>query len=143
MDNRTTTILTLLVLVAMGFLLLFNLTSIFNEHPYEKYLAYNDVRGSAAQHEGKLYTLNFDQQNLLVESINRSIPILREIPAGQNLPIDKIVIYRFQKPDLVITPVAYYNDNLVFSVPELFPKGNLQDISIGDLRTLLSQTYDH
>ena len=145
MSNRTIFILTFAVLAGMGILLAMNVLSFLGGHPAgQTYLKYNDVRGIAVGHSGLLYTLNFQQQNDVIELINRSAPIT-EIKAGkrQQPNIEKIVVYLFgNQPPLTITPIAYVNENLVFSVPAWSHDGYFMDLSDGDFHKLLAQTYD-
>jgi hypothetical protein len=98
----------------------------------------------AIAHNQLLYTLNFKQQNTVIDILNKAIHII-DIRPGQRQPpnIEKIVIYRFNnQPDLVINPIAYVNQNLVFSIPEWEQEGYFMELSNGALKQLLSQTYD-
>lgn len=143
MNNQSLFYMTGVVVVGVVILLLINLYNTFEGHPTnETYLKYNFIKGSAIEHKGKLYTLNFDQQNALIQAINRSIPTT-DIPEEKTkADFTKIIIYRFQAPDVVITPITYINDDLVFSAPELMAKGYLKEVSRGELKTLLSKTFD-
>lgn len=144
MSNRTLYYLTALVLISMAALLTFNLSSILRGEPLTPdYIRRNHVRGMAVEHHQLLYTLNFQQQNDVLDMLNRALRIT-EIKREREQPdIEKIIIYQFDDlPDLTITPIAYVNDDLIFSVPEWNPNGYLMDISSGRLRQLLSQTYD-
>lgn len=134
------------VLVLGGMLVLFslNLLRIFGDNPHSPtYIRHNDVRGIAVRHEGLLYTLNFRQQNDVIDLLNRSV-LLRELPTGQreDSPIEQIIIYRFGSNDLVLTPIAYINNHLVYSTSLENPPPYLMDLSSGTLKNLLSQTYD-
>lgn len=145
MDNRTLFILTGCVLLGMILLLAINLTNILTgEPPNQAYLKYNDVRGMAVSRNQLLYTLNFQQQNSIIEILNKAIPI-DEIKSGQRQPpnIQEMVVYQFQgAPDITLTPIAYVDQNLVFSAPQWQHNGYLMELSEGDLQKLLSQTYD-
>ncbi len=145
MDNRTLFSLTALVLIGMVILLALNMTSILTGEPENQtYLKYKQVRGIAINHNGLLYTLNFQQQNEVVEILNQAVRVMGIKPGKRQRPkISQIVIYQFnQQPDLLLTPIAYVDDNLVFSIPEWNPNGYLMEVSEGRLRQLLSQTYD-
>jgi hypothetical protein len=124
-------------------LLLLNTIPMILSPKVEKYLKYNFVRGMAVEHKNKLYTLGFNQQNEMIGFFNRSVPV---DAAGedqkQKLDISKIVVYRFNAPDLIIIPIAYEDDNLIFSSPEWNSKGVMKDVSQGALKNLLLQTYD-
>ena len=145
MSNRTLVYLTTLVILAMAILLGVNMQSILTGQPENQtYLRYNDVRGMAVNHNQLLYTLNFKQQNTVIDILNEAIRI-NEIKPGNRQPpnIEQLIIYQFDnKPDIVITPIAYVDQNLVFSAPLWGEDGFLMELSEGRLKELLSQTYD-
>lgn len=146
MNNKILIFMTALVLVGVGILLMINLKAIFQGKPLSQiYLNYNEVRGVAVQYKGKPYTLNFEQQNTFIDIVNRFIPIEKiESRSPQKPEFEKIIVYQFNnKPDIIFTPVAYQNENLVFSVPVLQPQGYLKDVSEGKLSKLISETFDH
>lgn len=145
MNNRTLVYSTSLVILGMLILLGLNMTAIMSGKPEnEKFLRYNHVRGMAVNHNQVLYTLNFTQQNKVIDILNRSVRVVGVKPGKREKPaIDQIIVYQFDgKPDLIINPVAYVDKNLVFSAPEWEPEGYLMELSEGDLQTLLSKTYD-
>lgn len=144
MSNRTLFLLTGLVVLCIVILLLLNALPLFWTPSVEKYLKFNDVRGMAVEHKGKLYTLNFDQQNEVIGYLNKSIPVADTVVANKNPKIDisKIVVYRFGLPNLTMVPIEYINNNLIFSSPDWNPKGLMKDVSRGELENVLSQTYD-
>ena len=146
MNNRMLAILTGLVILGMIILLGINMTHILTGEPINQtFVKYNDVRGMAVEHDKKLYTLNFEQQNAVINLLNRSVPVdeikkdaLEPDPKG----IQKLIIYRFDnKPDTVLTPVAYDNQDFIFFVPEWVPNGYLLDLSEGELKNLLTETF--
>lgn len=145
MNNRTLVILTALVLLSMILLFSINLTNILTgKPPNQVYLKYNDVRGMATSHNQLLYTLNFQQQNHVIDILNEAVP-LKEIQPGQRQTpsIQQIIIYQFQgNPDIVLTPIAYVDQHLIFAAPQWQPDGYLMEHNKGDLHKLLSQTYD-
>ncbi len=145
MSNRTLVYLTALVILAMLILLGINMGSILTGQPEDQtYLRYNDVRGMAVSHNQLLYTLNFKQQNTIIDILNKAVRT-DEIKPGnrQNPNIDKLIIYLFDnKPDLVLNPIAYVDQDLIFSVPQWGENGFLMELSEGRLKQLLSQTYD-
>ncbi len=142
--NRNILIMTGIVLLAMIILLVFNLTQIVSPSKIEKYLPYGDVKGVAVEHKGLLYTLNFDQQNSLIEYLNLAIPVGSAAFTSNESQLDftKIVIYRFKKSDLIITPVQYQGHDLIFYSPEWNKNGYLKDVSYGHLKNLIATTYD-
>lgn len=145
MTNRTLIYLTGLVFLGMIILFALNMTSILTGTPENQtYLKYNNVRGIAVSYHHLLYTLNFKQQNKVIDILNRAVHVIGLKPGKRQKPtIDNIVIYQFDdQPNLDIIPVAYIDNNLVFSVPQWDSKNYFMEISNGDLQRLLSQTYD-
>ncbi|MBS4163969.1 Uncharacterized protein PRO82_001278 [Candidatus Protochlamydia amoebophila] len=145
MTNKTLVYLTFLVLIGMAILFALNMTSLLSGQPdNQTYLKYNQVKGIAVSHNKKLYTLNFKQQNDLIEILNRAVRVVGVKPGKRQRPnIDQIIIYQFKdQPDIVITPIAYVDNNLVFSVPSWNKDTYLMDISDGRLLQLISQTFD-
>jgi hypothetical protein len=146
MSNRTLLFLTALVLIGMITLFALNMQSILTGQPDDQtYLKYNHVRGAAVSHNEMLYTLNFDQQNELIDILNRSVRVVGVKPGKRKKPeVEQIIVYQFNdQPDLIIKPVAYVDNNLVFSAPAWNPDGYLMEISDGRLHQLLSQSYDN
>lgn len=145
MSNRLLVYLTSLVIAGMIVLLSLNLTSIFSgKARNQTYLRYNEVRGMAVKHNNLLYTLNFDQQNQVIDILNHSVRVLGVKPGKRQPPkIETMIVYQFDdKADLVINPIAYVDGNLVFSVPQWASEGYFMEVSDGALQTLLSQSYD-
>lgn len=146
MTNRTLFTLTCLVLGAILALLALNMTSILTGTPKgQTYLGYNDVSGIAVRYRDQLYTLNFNQQNSVINYLNRSVR-LNEIEKGEreNPEIDQIIIYRFgHQPNVLIKPLTYLNHNLIFSAPLWDSDNDFMELSRGELQNLLSQTFDH
>lgn len=156
--TRITYLMTLAVLAGFAIILLMNAAAFLGVVPY-KYISPNDVRGIAVEHNHKLYTLNFAQQNELVDILNRSIPVGQELVEKRKTTlkdapeIEKIIVYRFNAPDLEIIPVAYVAKtssvtkadaakvSLVYSVPEWNKNGLLEESTSDDLNKLLLTTY--
>lgn len=145
MNNRTLVLLTSLVLLAMFVLFAVNLTDILKRQPPDQtFLKYNDIQGIAVKRNELLYTLNFNQQNKVIEILNFAVPVT-EIKSGKREPanIRELVIYPLEgKPEIVLTAIAYVDNDLIFSAPAWVPNGYLMELSEGNLKTLLSQTYD-
>jgi len=146
MSNRNFYIMTAVVFLGMLTLFALNLTEVLttqSDDP-QTYLKYNDVRGMAVGHNQLLYTLNFKQQNTVVDILNRAVRVVGVKPGKRQKPnIDQIIVYQFDnKPDITITPIAYVDSNLVFTAPEWNGDGYLMEISNGSLQQLLSQTFD-
>jgi hypothetical protein len=141
MTNRLTTIMMVFVLLGVGLLFLLNLTPIFQTPVKEKYLARDLVNGVEVVHNKLPYTLNFEQQNGLVTLLNEAETIKAGVPTS-SLDFDKIIIYVFNAPNIEIYPIAYVGDDLVFSVPAWDKVNFMKDSSHGELKKLISQTYD-
>lgn len=141
---QRSTFFLLVALFAIGLAFMLNLVSIFWLEKPETFLHYNDVRGMAVVHANLPYTLNFEQQNQVIDLINRALPVGPHFLSNKGSPPDfeKLIIYRFKTSDLELHPVAYVDDHLVFSVPEWDTGRYLQEVSQGSMHHLLSQTYD-
>lgn len=144
MSDRAIYWLTGLVVICMIALLLLNSVPLIWSPPKEKYIKYNDVRGMAIEHHQKLYTLNFQQQNEVIGYINKSIPVPQSSVKNVKSKLDytKIIIYRFNAPDMILMPIEYNDNNLIFSNPELNPSGLMRDTSRGGLKNVLANTFD-
>jgi hypothetical protein len=142
--NRVMGFLTFAMLVGMAIILMLNFSALLTPPKNERYLSYNGVRGMAVEHNRLLWTLNFEQQNQVIDFLNRCLPIGKNTSHLEKRPlsIDRLVIYRFNAPDLFVTPVGYDGDNLIFQAQEWNPSGYLLDVSGGLFNTLLTQTYD-
>lgn len=108
------------------------------------YLRQGDVQGMAVRKEHKLYTLNFAQQQAVVDLLNRTIEVGSEVlerVKGDSPPFDMLVIYLFNDSEVAIRPVALVDKEYVFSAPKWHKEGFLKDVSQGDLYTLLEEAY--
>jgi len=160
MKNRTTLIMTAAVLVGFAVIILINVAALFGIVP-AKYISPNDVRGIAVEHQQKLYTLNFNQQNAVVTAFNNLFPITegelktRKIDKSPTTQVQKIIIYRFDEPDIEITPVGFIAKShslmstdpadafsYVFSIPAWHKQGFLEEAATDSLYKILSTTYD-
>lgn len=147
MKNRTLFFLTALVLLGMFTLLALNINSILTGVPKNQtYLKYNDVEGMAASHKNILYTLNFKQQNRLIDIFNRSVRVFEDqIGEGTKPEVEKIIVTLFgQKAPVEITLIRLLSDsgNLIFSAPQWDADSYFMELSRGEMQSLLSQTYD-
>lgn len=157
--TRITLYMTVTVLMGFAIILFMNVAAFLGVVP-SRYISPNDVRGIAIEHNQKLYTLNFSQQNALIDILNRSFPIGKELVDSRKVTpshpaeVQKIILYRFNLPDLEINPVAYVYKStsimeqeegnkisLVFSVPEWNANGYLEEATADDLNKLLFSTY--
>lgn len=141
MSNKNFIYLLVAGVIGMSVILMLNLVGFWQPQLTEKFLPRNDVRGIDIDHNGKLWTLNFEQQNKLVNVLNASIATSERF-SPENTDFDKLIIYRFNKPDIILTPLKVVNKQLVFSVPEWNLKGNMKESNPGEIQQILSQTYD-
>lgn len=103
-------------------------------------LDYNQILGSEVEHAGLPFTLNFEQQNALITYLNEAQ--LNMETHLESLPYSKLIFYRFNDSNIVITPLAYIGGNLLFSSP-IWNNGHpLLEKSNGALKELLENTYD-
>lgn len=144
MDNRTIMLMTIAVLVGVALLLMLNVTRLFHAVDTGQYLSRVEIRGITLVKDKKDYALSYDQQSKLVALINKAIMVKKAEIAQPGTPpnFDKIVIMRFNQPDLTILPVKYIGEDLVFAEPSLNPNGWLKDTSHGELKTLITQVGD-
>ncbi len=142
MNNTTLTYLLIVGVIGMAAIMVLNFTGVSQSPFTENYLSPNDVRGIDVAHGGKLWTLNFEQQNKLVNILNKSTAIEGHFNPDK-FEVDRVIIYLFNKPDLIVTPLQLVNKALVFSVPEWNSKGYLKESQPGQMLQLLSDTYDH
>jgi len=143
MSNRTLIVLTFFVLIGIAVLLGLNIKAMVTPKGVSQYLAPGEVRGMAVEHDGKLFTLNFSQQNMFLQYLNQSDRTAeKNIEKASQLPVKRIVIYRFNNSDIDVMPVGYKGKDLLLSAPTLNSQGLLWDTSEGALETLLNSTYD-
>ena len=108
----------------------------------EKFLQKQNVRGMAVKHNGLLYTVNFKQQNQLIDWFNSSQRLTKTGHEKTQTDIEKIIIYQFNAPDIEVEPIVFENNVLIYSSPNWYSDGFLRETSAGSMKTLLSQTYD-
>lgn len=102
MNLRTLSYLGITTLILATLLVFIGLIPTWQHPRKQAVLSYNDVQGMAIESQGQLYTLNFEQQNLVVGSLNlkEGIPPLTTCAPT----IDRLIVYRFNQPDWVINP---------------------------------------
>lgn len=143
MNERT--LFYLIGIGATGLLLLMglNFQSVMTHAPAPKFISQNEVRGMAVVHEGKEYTLNFDQQTRAVNLINQSIRIRKATIAQENLLNNpySVTLYRFDAPDINIRPLALIDRQLIFEVKEWNPEGAIRETGPGELHKLFTSLF--
>ncbi|MDB2613664.1 hypothetical protein N9Y92_00720 [Chlamydiales bacterium] len=107
------------------------------------FIRHDMIRDMAIKHNDILFTLNFDQSKRITDIFNRAITVHKVQPTTEDAPLDfeEIVIYRFNNPAIVITPIAWVDKNLVFKAPE-WSDGYLMETSKDELYEILSNSYD-
>lgn len=93
-------------------------------------------------HEGVPYTLNFQQQNRIIDLLNQSLSTNERSVENTSLNFTSLTIYRFEAPNLTLKPIAYNHEELIFSVPEWNSEGYLKENSRGEFKKLISTTFD-
>jgi hypothetical protein len=79
------------------------MTPLFFVQPQEKNISYNEVSGIVIERQGIFYTLNFEQQNQILKYLNeQESSDSFFIKNQQNLDFEKMIIYRFNEPEIVI-----------------------------------------
>ena len=143
---KTSTILTMtaLVLVSVFTLLVLNLAPKGPPVTSNAIIPGTDIRGMAVMHKGLSYTLNFDEQRLATEAIARAVEVKKvDYPTvDTNFNFDKLVVYRFNAPDVELLPIHYRENNLVFSVPTLNASAYYLELSGGELKQMINASFD-
>jgi len=145
MSNRTTVFLLTIVIAAIALLFVLNTAGMYVKTAPDKFISPNDVRGMAVVHNGKQYTLSFEQQNKVVSILNRCVKIGLEgylIGEDDAFDYEQLVIFRFNENDVKIKPVTFANQQLIFQAPEFNSKGLLRETGPGELNLLLTEAYD-
>jgi hypothetical protein len=112
---------------------------------------FNHVKGMAIEYNNKIYTLNFEQQNQVIQILKSTDQYLRNEGAkefesaslidGKLISsYNRLIIYRFEKANLELIPIAQEHEYIIFEVKE---KNNLvKRIKTNTLHALLSQTFE-
>jgi hypothetical protein len=144
MNNRTLQLLIFLSIAAVMFLLAVNFLPHFTSGSTSGVrINFQEVKGASVVYKGKTYTLNGEQQALLVTSLNSAIPIGRNEFNADNAPdVGQFEIYFFKKDSpLVLKPIGLIGKNLVFRVPEWNRDGWIKDVTDGGLLQLLKDSH--
>lgn len=141
MDSRSLTYIMILAFAAIILLFVNNAIDAIGVPRLDKYISPYEVRGMSLLHKGTPYTLNFHQQNVCVDSLNRGIAVGAQRQGHTDAPFEKLVIYRFQQPDIELPVVSLSDGSLVFHAPEWSKAGYLAEVSGGDMWHALSTAY--
>ncbi len=110
------------------------------------YFPLSQIRGVSVQHKGRLFPMNFTQQNSFIDLLNQCTVMQhgKAIQSEKAEPsIEKIFLHHFSGDDTMLTPFISGNLNeLGFEVSSLTNPLTLIDRSKGDLTRLLVCTFD-
>ena len=94
----------------------------------------------AVYHNNIPYTLNFAQQNSVINYLNEAIEINAHIES-KPASFEKIVIYRFDQSELTLAPIGTIQDNnLVFPAAAWSRSGYMA--TPRELMELINLTFD-
>jgi len=145
------TIYALVALVIIAILTLFGLNFFSSYEPQapdstktnskELRINKNQVKGIAVEKEGKIYNLNMKQQTEALTFLDRAEPVDKKDYPNKDPKIgfNRIIVYRFNLPDIMITPITYENKNLVFEVPLLSANSYMMEVSGGEFTNLIQK----
>ena len=104
-------------ITALFLVVLLNVIPLFWTSNTSKFIQQDQISGMALVHDGLLYTLNFDQQKRSIDILNRAVPVADYVPSSKESLLDfsAFQIYRFDEEPLLIEPLAWVNQSLVFS----------------------------
>lgn len=144
MKNSTLSGLIIAGIIGIFGLLMINLAPTIPINANPELTPQGNVRGVALYHRGTPFTLNFEQQKLAMDYLNRAVKVKKSdyTPDKSALAFDKLVIYRFDGADLELVPVTIKDRNIAFTAPTITQDQFLLETSGGELNSLLNQTYD-
>lgn len=99
----------------------------------------NQVKGIAVEKEGKIYNLSMKQQTEALTFLDRSEPVdKKDYPEKDpKIGFNRIIVYRYNLPDITLEPIAFDRKNLVFSVPQLSTNSYMVELSGGEFTNLI------
>lgn len=144
MENRTFLYAALVGIALLSILLIRSfLSTLAGEGGTQKYVHQNDVRGVEVIHSGKTYTMNLDQQKEFIKLLNVAVAVSKLSGTEQSpfTGVEKIIIHRFDKQEITLTPVDTDDEQIFFRAPLLNPDGYIMDISAGEMKALIEGVY--
>lgn len=144
MQNNTLTGLIFLGVIGVIALLFLNIAPTNNATTSPQLSSIGDLKGSAVFHKNLPFTLNFEQQKVLVEFLNRAAKVKKsDFPElSKEFAYDKIVLYRFDGGNLELFPVAIREKNIAFNIPKLSEDSYFLEMSGGQLSNVLNGAFD-
>lgn len=125
-------------------LLFINIAPKGNQTKTPQLSSVGDLRGSAIYHKNIPFTLNFEQQEVLVENLNRAAKVKKSDFPNQTaeFPFERIILYRFEGGDLEIIPIALKERNIAFNIPKISEDSYFLELSGGQLSNVLNGAFD-
>lgn len=98
----------------------------------------------AIEHHNELYTLNFEQQTKVIQILNHTEFCLENEDYANTLfqkkSYNRLIIYRFEEPNIEVIPVGENNECVIFEIREQNRPTKKMKTSL--LHALLSQTFE-
>lgn len=106
-------------------------------------ISHNGVRGSAIVVNQIPYTLNFAQQNNVIDALDHAVAVSKDtVSAESERPFfQKLIFYRFNQPDLVVQPIEQRRTALLLDIPEWSTTHYYLDASSEELTTTLKGAF--
>lgn len=145
MQNSSVILLTSLALVAIGTLLMLNLGPHLSTFPTTTPGMGNiHIKAIDLYKKGLFFPLNAEQQKIVAEAITHAEPVKKsDYPEAKGpLNFEKLIIHRYDGPDIEIHPLQYKDSNLVFSTQGLSKDGDFIEFSAGALQKTLDSAHD-
>lgn len=102
-----------------------------------------EVKGMSIEKAGKTYTLNQSQQNKALSFINTMVPVDKKDYVKRGVfDFSRIVVYRIDKTSVMLTPVAFSDQDIVFDVPSLNTSSYFLAKSGGELNSLIQKATE-
>lgn len=145
MKSSTLLILTTAAILGVLALLTINYAPSLSSLPLKDtpLFPFEEVQGVAVVHKGLPYTLNFEQMQIAKSAILRAASIkMNDYRSRKTFDFEKIIFYRFNKPEVQVFPIQWDENNLVFSIPSLSTSDFFLELSSGDLQNMLQTSFD-
>ncbi len=154
MSNQTIYLLVALALIAVLILFGVNLTNKYQtQTPQTNTPTLNNqqlkidrtqVKGIAVEKEGKVYNMSMRQQMTALTFLDRAEPVDRKDYPTRNpsMGFNRLIIYRFNQPDIVLTPFAFEEKNIVFESPIIGTGSYILEMSGGEFYNLIQKVTE-
>lgn len=153
MSNQTIYLLVALALIAVLILFGVNLMSKYQGPATTNTPTLNNqqlkidrtqVKGIAVEKEGKVYNMSMRQQMTALSFLDRAEPVdKKDYPTkNDNMGFNRLIIYRFNQPDITLTPFAYDDKNIVFEAPIIGTGSYILEMSGGEFKNLIQKVIE-